>query len=83
MELLRSLEIAGVEPEFGRPSGALRWEFERKGGKAGPFDALIAAHALKLDAIIVTDNMKHFRHMPDLRIENWLRPDAASENGHG
>lgn len=34
---------------------------------------MIAAHALALDAILVTDNVRHFERIPGLRIENWLR----------
>ena len=34
--------------------------------------ALIAAHALALDAILVTDNLWEFSRVPGLRVENWL-----------
>jgi tRNA(fMet)-specific endonuclease VapC len=34
---------------------------------------LIAAHALALDAILVTDNEKEFSLVPGLRVENWVR----------
>jgi tRNA(fMet)-specific endonuclease VapC len=32
---------------------------------------LIAAHVLSLDAILVTNNTKHFSKVPALNIENW------------
>ena len=35
------------------------------------FDRLIAAHALALDCILVTNNEKHFADVPGLRVENW------------
>jgi len=34
---------------------------------------LIAAHALALDAILVTDNVREFKRVKGLKIENWLR----------
>ena len=36
------------------------------------FDRLIAAHALSLDAILVTNNEADFADVPGLKIENWL-----------
>lgn len=35
------------------------------------FDRLIAAHALSLDLILVTNNERHFGGVPGLRVENW------------
>ena len=32
----------------------------------------IAAHALALDLTLITDNIREFSRVPDLRIENWL-----------
>lgn len=37
----------------------------------GKFDRLIAAHALSLDATLITCNMRDFREVPGLRIEDW------------
>ena len=35
------------------------------------FDQLIAAHALSRGLILVTDNVRHFRNVANLRVENW------------
>jgi tRNA(fMet)-specific endonuclease VapC len=35
-------------------------------------DMLIAAHALSLNAVLVTGNEREFRRVPGLRVENWL-----------
>jgi tRNA(fMet)-specific endonuclease VapC len=35
------------------------------------FDHLIAAHALSLDLVMVTRNVRHFRNVPRLRVEDW------------
>ncbi len=40
--------------------------------KSRDFDDLIAAHALSLDAILVTDNEEDFAGIPGLAIENWV-----------
>ncbi|MFB9952470.1 type II toxin-antitoxin system VapC family toxin [Rhizobium puerariae] len=45
----------------------------RQGQNIGPNDLWIAAHALALDAVLVTDNEREFSRVPGLKIENWLR----------
>lgn len=45
---------------------------EKRGCIIGPYDMLIAAHAIALDATLVTDNTREFQRVPRLRIENWL-----------
>jgi tRNA(fMet)-specific endonuclease VapC len=45
----------------------------RKGLNIGPNDLWIAAHALALDAVLVTANEGEFSRVPGLKIENWLR----------
>ncbi|MDR1705986.1 MAG: hypothetical protein LBS19_15060, partial [Clostridiales bacterium] len=39
-------------------------------------DLLIAAFCLVEDCTLVTNNIKHFQHMPYLKIEDWSDPDA-------
>ena len=44
---------------------------------------MIAAHALSLDRVLVTDNPEHFARVPELKVENWsgqlfvTRPDTG------
>ena len=39
--------------------------------KRGKFDRLIAAHALALNATFVTSNVRDFRDVPGLKVEDW------------
>lgn len=39
--------------------------------KRASYDRLIAAHALSLGLMVVTDNPKHFADVPGLVVENW------------
>lgn len=63
--------------DFGSPAhsfyGSIRAELKRQGTPIGPNDLFIAAHALSLDAVLVTDNESEFSRVPGLKIENWLR----------
>jgi tRNA(fMet)-specific endonuclease VapC len=44
---------------------------ERAGKPIGNMDLLIAAHAVSWKLILVTNNIKHFSHVPNLKIEVW------------
>jgi tRNA(fMet)-specific endonuclease VapC len=51
----------------------LRLYLESRSTPLGPYDMLIAAHALALDCTLVTDNEEEFGRVPGLRVENWAR----------
>ncbi len=53
--------------------GQIRTELETKGTVIGANDLLIAAHALAMQAILITDNEREFRRVPGLTVENWLQ----------
>ncbi|WP_448538015.1 PIN domain-containing protein [Sphingobium yanoikuyae] len=41
--------------------------------RRGRFDRLLAAHALSLDATVVTNNLSDFADIPGLKVEDWTR----------
>ncbi|KQR73747.1 twitching motility protein PilT [Burkholderia sp. Leaf177] len=43
-----------------------------RGRKKDHLQKLIAAHAVALDVILVTNSERDFSHYPGVRIENWL-----------
>ena len=51
----------------------IRLAIEAMGLPVGQLDMLLGAQALASNAVFVTANEKHFRHMPGLKVENWLR----------
>lgn len=53
--------------------GQIRCDLESKGKPIGPFDTLIAAHAISTGAILVTNNLREFNRIKGLRVENWTR----------
>lgn len=55
-----------------------RAALERVGTPISPNDLLLAAHALALDAVVVTDNVREFARVPGLRVENWLAAEGGS-----
>lgn len=53
--------------------GVLKASPLRRGASVEDFDLAIAAHALVEDAILVTDNVRHFDRVAGLTVENWRR----------
>ena len=69
--------VAGQAGNHDRLSNAdldvLAVALERRGTRIEDFDAAIAAHALALDATLVTADLDHMIRVPGLRVEDWGR----------
>ena len=70
-KFLLPLEIPPFDARAGRHYGSVRMALKRIGCPIGANDLLIAAHALSLDAILVTNNISEFRRVVGLRVEQW------------
>ena len=57
----------GVVADYAR----IRTALERAGKPIGNMDMLIAAHALSEGSTLVTNNLRHFEHVPGLKFEVW------------
>jgi tRNA(fMet)-specific endonuclease VapC len=68
---LLPLEIVPFDAEAGRHYGRIRSELKRLGCPIGSNDLLIAAHALALDATLVSNNVREFSRIDGLRVEQW------------
>jgi tRNA(fMet)-specific endonuclease VapC len=75
LERIKELEllipVLPLDASTGRHYGQVRVELERKGSPIGAYDLLIAAHALSLELTLVTNNVREFRRIAQLRLENW------------
>jgi len=52
--------------------GNIRAHLQRAGTPIGNYDLLLAAQALYQGLVLVTNNTKEFKRIPDLIIENWI-----------
>jgi len=52
--------------------GKLRAKLESKGITIGAYDLQIAAHAISLNAILVTNNLREFNRIEGLKVESWI-----------
>jgi len=73
-ELAELLVIKPFDQKAATAYGDVRSTLEKKGKIIGSNDLLIAAHALSLDWILVTNNEKEFSRVDGLKIENWINP---------
>ena len=72
-EFLAPIEILPYDDMAAQQYGELRADLERKGTPIGSLDMLIAAHALSLKCVLVTNNEIEFRRVPGLKVENWAK----------
>ncbi len=52
--------------------GFIRATLKKQGTLIGNNDLLISAHALSMNAVLVTNNVREFSRVPNLTIENWV-----------
>jgi len=52
--------------------GQLRAELEQAGQAVGAYDMMIGGHARSEGLVLVTNNVREFRRMKGLRVENWV-----------
>jgi len=70
-QFVSPLEIAVFDRPATSVYGKIRALLEKRGRPIGSMDLLIAAHALSLNVRLVTNNMREFKRVPGLRVENW------------
>ncbi|HUT19255.1 MAG TPA: type II toxin-antitoxin system VapC family toxin [Anaerolineae bacterium] len=70
-QLLIPLTIVDFDHNAAVAYGAIRAALERQGTPIGSLDTLIAAHAQSLDVTLVTNNVREFSRVPDLKVVNW------------
>ena len=69
--LLANIEILNFDVNAANYYGKIRADLEKKGMPIGPLDMMIAGHAQSLGYTVVTNNVKEFSRVNNLRIENW------------
>ena len=70
--LVRHVNVLDWTNEAAEHYAEIRADLKKKGQIIGSNDLLIAAHARSLGAIVVTNNVKDFRRVKGLQLENWM-----------
>ena len=72
-QFVAPMEILSYGDEAAQYYAELRVYLEKQGTPIGSLDMLIAAHALSAGCILVTNNVKEFDRVPNLKIDNWIK----------
>ena len=72
LEFLAPFEIIPFSEKDCENFGFLRVHLNKKGTPIGPYDLQIAAQCISRDLCIVTNNVKEFERVPEIKIENWI-----------
>ncbi len=72
-ELAKVIPVLALGSEAGERYGEIRAELERRGCVIGNNDLWIAAHALSLGLVLVTNNEREFIRVPGLKLQNWAQ----------
>lgn len=71
---LTPLQIIAFDDAAAAAYGPLRATLEARGEMIGHLDLLIACQGIAMGATVVTNNVKEFRRVPKLTIEDWTIP---------
>ncbi len=69
----RDLPVLPFDAAAAERYGGIRAELEARGTPIGDADSRIAAIALARGLRVVSGNERHFRRVPGLEVENWLK----------
>ena len=70
-KFLEPYEIINFDDECAVVYSKIRASLELKGNIIGPNDYIIAATVLAKNGILVTNNVKEFKRVKNIKIENW------------
>jgi len=77
-DFINSFEIYEYGLNAAKEYGLIRADLERQGLIIGAYDMQIAAHAVVLDAVLVTNNEREFKRIKELTIKNWTEDEIQS-----
>ena len=69
---LLPFEIVPFDDKASIEYGEIRANLEKEGNIIGSMDLLIAAHVRSLSLTLITNNIREFKRVLKLKMENWL-----------
>ena len=72
-QFFKHLNVIDWDKKAAEHYGNIRERLQVQGNIIGAMDMMIAAHARSQKMILVTNNEKHFKRVPKLKVENWTR----------
>lgn len=73
VEFLEHVSVVPWDMSAAEVHSRIRFQLDRAGQTIGMMDQMIAAHAIALGLVLVTNNIRHHSRLePELTIENWV-----------
>ncbi|MDR1361006.1 MAG: type II toxin-antitoxin system VapC family toxin [Rickettsiales bacterium] len=69
--LLQMVSVMDFTSDSADSSSDIRAHLQKQGKPIGEMDCLIAGCAISHNAVLITNNTKHYAKIPNLQIENW------------
>jgi tRNA(fMet)-specific endonuclease VapC len=70
-DFIKMIDVVPFDTNAADIYASLRNDLERSGTVVGNMDLLIASCAIANNAILVTNNEKHFSRIENLEVQNW------------
>jgi tRNA(fMet)-specific endonuclease VapC len=70
-EFVSHLDVLPYDAKASQHYGQIKAALEKRGEIIGENDIHIAAHAISQGLILVTNNLREFKRVPNLALENW------------
>lgn len=70
-QFLLPFDILPFDSRCARECASIRSCLEKEGKKIGPNDLMIASIARAHNAVLVTHNMREFKRVPGIELEDW------------
>lgn len=71
-DALAPFSVIPFDPKAAMEAARVRSTLEKQGKSIGPYDTLIAGHALSIRCPLITANEREFRRVSGLKLENWI-----------
>ena len=71
-EFVSHLDVLPSDAKASQHYGQIKAALEKRGEIIGENDIHIAAHAISQGLILVTNNLREFKRVPNLALENWI-----------
>ena len=71
-EFISHLDVLPYDAKASQHYGQIKAALEKKGEIIGENDIHIAAHAISQGLILVSNNLREFKRVPNLAFENWV-----------
>ncbi len=73
------LEVIPFDQSAANHCGRIRADLHRVGTPIGPYDMMIAGQARARGLVLVTNNLREFRRVTGLMLENWMARSPAGK----